>query len=189
VPDGGEDTFDRIRGAQMVPVFGREVAEGQQPLTVVRQAVDGLRTTWPRICRRRRRSRPRRSPDPGIVDLPEIGLHVRLHRLRHLVEDVDELVLPAPLMAGRRDLERLPEAERAVADGNFWRNRKSAGLQPDEQLAPALSAFAHTDLKAGKFLLAFRRRADDDQDAGGIVLHARLEIDPVGPDVDVAARR
>lgn len=41
-PDGGEDTSDRIRGAQMVPVFGREVEEGQQPLTVLRHAVEGL---------------------------------------------------------------------------------------------------------------------------------------------------
>ena len=62
-------------------------------------------------------------------------------------------------------------------------------LQFDEQFAPALRAFPNTDLKANQLFPAFRRRTDDDQHAGGIVLHAGLEIDPIGPDVDVVSRR
>jgi hypothetical protein len=44
-------------------------------------------------------------------------------------------------------------------------------------------------LKADELLLALRRGADHDQHAFGGRLHARLEIDAVSPDVDVAARR
>lgn len=38
VPDGGEDALDRIAGAEVVPVVGREVEEGQQRLAVLHQA-------------------------------------------------------------------------------------------------------------------------------------------------------
>src|SRR5690606_11274636 len=126
-----------------------------------------------------------------VADFPEVILHVGLNRLRHLVEHVEDFVLPAALMTGRwKDLlERFPETERAVADSNPRHDRKATSLQVDEQFAPALRAFAHADLKADKFLLALRRRTDDDQHAGGIVLHARLKINAVGPNIDIVAGR
>ncbi len=42
VPDRREDAFDGVRGAQMVPVLGREVEEGQERLAVLGQAFGGL---------------------------------------------------------------------------------------------------------------------------------------------------
>lgn len=45
----------------------------------------------------------------------------------------------------------------------------------------ALSAMT---VKTDQFLPALRRRANDDQHAGRIVLYARLQIDPVGPDIE-----
>ena len=43
--------------------------------------------------------------------------------------------------------------------------------------------------EAEQLLLALRRGADDDQDALRLVLQTRLQIDAVGPDVDVALGR
>ena len=69
--------------------------------------------------------------------------------------------------AGKDLVERLPEAERAVADGQLGRDRQPARLEVDQQLPPALRALAHADLEADQFLLALRRRADQHQHALG----------------------
>ena len=41
-PHGGEGGLDRVGGAQMDPVLGREVVEGQQRLDIVGDLRDGL---------------------------------------------------------------------------------------------------------------------------------------------------
>ena len=43
-------------------------------------------------------------------------------------------------------------------------------------------------VKPDQFLAAFRRRADQQQDALLFVFEACLEMDAIGPDVDVAPR-
>ena len=60
------------------------------------------------------------------VDLAQILLHVGLHREGDFVQDVGGLVHPTPLMprAGKDLVERLPEAERTVADGDFRGDRE-----------------------------------------------------------------
>ena len=63
---------------------------------------------------------------------------------------------------------------------------EAARLEIDEQLAPALRALPRPDLEADKLLLPFGRGPDQNQHALGGGLHARLEVDAVGPDVDVA---
>ena len=56
---------------------------------------------------------------------------------------------------GREDLlERLPEAERAIADGELGRDRQATGFQPDQKLPPALGTLAGADLEAEQLLLA-----------------------------------
>ena len=112
--------------------------------------------------------------------------------LRQLVEDVGGLVHPAALLACRRPhlAERLPEAERAVGDGEFGRDRQATSLlQIEQQLPPRLRALARAVGEAEQLLLALRRRADDHQDALRVVLKAGLQVDAVGPDVDVALGR
>ena len=54
---------------------------------------------------------------------------------------------------------------------------------------PALGAFADPDLEAEQFLFAFRRGADHHQHAVGHRFHAGLEVDAIGPDIDVAPGR
>ena len=69
------------------------------------------------------------------------------------------------------------------------RPTRPRALQIDEQLLPALRALAHAGLKADQLLLALRRRADQHQHAFGLRLHARLQIDAVGPHIHIAPRR
>src|SRR6188472_2969539 len=73
--------------------------------------------------------------------------------------------------------------------GEFGRHGEPTRLQVDEELPPALGALTRADLEADEFLLALRRGADNHQHAFRDWLHAGLEVDPVGPDVDVAAGR
>jgi hypothetical protein len=49
-----------------------------------------------------------------------------------------------------------------------------------------LRALAHAIDEADELLLAFRRGADDDQQALRLVLEAGLHVDAVDPEVDVA---
>ena len=118
-------------------------------------------------------------------------LGLRLLALRQLVQDVGGLVHPAALPAGLRPhlAERLPEAERAVGDGELGRDRQPAPLQIEQQLPPGLRALAHAVGEADQLLLALWRRADDDQDALRGVLEPGLQMDAVGPEVDVALGR
>ena len=90
---------------------------------------------------------------------------------------------------GKDFVERLPEAERAVADGDFRRDLQPAAFRLDQQFAPALRAFPHADLEADEFFLPLRSRADQHQHALAVVFHASLQEDTVGPHVDVSPRR
>src|SRR4051794_357984 len=77
-------------------------------------------------------------------------------------------------VVGDTFLERLPEAKRAVAGGQFRRDRQATRLQIDQQFPPALHAFPDADLKSQQLLLALRRGSDQDQHAFGLRFHARL---------------
>src|SRR4030081_3339674 len=98
---------------------------------------------------------------------------------------------PAALLAcGRPQLaERLPEAKRAVGDGEFGRDRQTSVPQIEQQFPPILRAFAPAVGEAEQFLFALRRRADDDQDALLGVFKTGLQVNAVGPHVDVALGR
>ena len=97
---------------------------------------------------------------------------------------------PAPLVpcSGKNLVKRLPEAQRAIGDRQFRSDREPTRLQIDQQLAPALGALANADLEADQLLFTFRRGADHHQHALGGGFHAGLEVNAVGPDIDVAPR-
>ena len=98
---------------------------------------------------------------------------------------------PAALLAcGRPQLaERLQEAERPVGDGEFGRDRQTPVPQIEQQLPPILRAFARAVGEAEQLLPALRCRADDDQDTLLGVFKTGLEVNAVGPHVDVALGR
>jgi hypothetical protein len=67
-----------------------------------------------------------------------------------VVQHVGGLVHPTPLVpgAGKDLLDRLPEAERAVADGKVRRDLEPTSPDVDEELTPTLRALARPGLKA-----------------------------------------
>src|SRR4029078_3616127 len=104
---------------------------------------------------------------------------------------VSGLVHPAALLACFRPglTGGLPEPERAIGDGKLRRHVEPAPLQLEQQIAPVLRTLAGAIGEADQFFAALRRRADQHQDALLFVFEARLEMDAIGPDVDVTLRR
>src|SRR6202048_3246436 len=84
---------------------------------------------------------------------------------------------PASLVrrSGKDLVERLPEAERTVTNGDFRSDRQPPSFHIDEKFAPALRAFPYANLEADELLLALRRGPDQHQHAFAVVFHARLQ--------------
>src|ERR1035437_2047196 len=186
-----EYAFDGIRRSQVIPMLGREVEEGQQCFTILRQAVNRLvmfRLVFlgEDIDRYLGQSAARRQ-----VNFAQILLHVRLHRQRDLVQHVRGLMHPAALMrrSGKDLVESLPEAERTVANGDFRGDLQSPSFHIDQQFAPALRAFPNANLETGEFLLALRRSPDQHQHAFAVVFHASLQESAASPSGPRSATR
>src|SRR5471032_2338883 len=98
---------------------------------------------------------------------------------------------PASLVprSGKHLVERLPEAERTVTNGDFRSDLQSPSFHIDEQFAPALRAFPNANLETDQFLLTLRRSPDQHQHAFAVVFHASLQEYTVGPHIQVSARR
>ena len=129
VPHGGEGALDRVRGPQVFPVFGRKIIECEQGLAILCQALGGLIVFQFVGCDEGVERGLGVLARLGHPDLLQCSLGFRLLALRQFVEDVGGLVHPAALLAcGRPQLaERLPEAKRAVGDGQFGRYRRDLG--------------------------------------------------------------
>src|SRR3546814_10178449 len=118
--------------------LGREIEEGQERLAVLYQAFGGLGILDPVFLDEDLDGGFRRRPVRCVAHLAQIVFHSLLDGLRHLVEDVGDLVYPTSLVAGRRKqlVERLPETEGSVPDGDLRRDGPTAGLQVDQQFPP-----------------------------------------------------
>src|SRR5215475_15712161 len=110
----------------MLPMFGREVIEGKQRLTILDQAFDGLVVFDAPGFNEGIERRERIFLGLGHPDFLERPLGLGVLALRQLVQNVGGLVDPAALTAGLRPylLDRLPEAKRAVGDRELGRYRK-----------------------------------------------------------------
>ena len=85
--------------------------------------------------------------------------------------------------------ERLPEAERAVAERQLRTHFKAAPLEIEQNFEPGLLTFAIAVGDGDQFLLSLVRGPDDHQDTLLLFLHAGAEIDAVHPEIDVALGR
>src|SRR4029078_12840252 len=85
--------------------------------------------------------------------------------------------------------ERLPETQRAVGDGEFRRDDQPSVLQIKQQLPPVVRALARAVGGAEQLLFALRRRSDDHQDALLAVFKTGLQVNAVGPHVNIALGR
>ena len=175
----------------MSPMLGREVEEREQHLTILDQALD-RRAVFGMVfldegVDRGFGFRPARRQ----IDVPQVVLHCAQHGFGDLVEHVADFVAPAPLVsrAGEDLVEGLPDPQSAVTDRQFRSDPQAALLHIDQELTPALGALAGAHLEADQFLAALRRRADQHQDTFAVILHPGLQINAIGPEIDVAPRR
>ena len=108
-----------------------------------------------------------------------------------LVQNIRDLVEPAALVADAREdvAHGLPEPRSPVAHRHPGGDGQPAGLDNNDQFAPALRAFANPDMEPEQAFPALRGCPDDDQDALGFRLHPRLPVNSIRPDVEVAVRR
>jgi hypothetical protein len=86
-------------------------------------------------------------------------------------------------------MERCPEPHSTVANGKLGRSLQAPAFQVQEQLAPALGAFAKAVNQAQNILVAPFIRADNHQHTLTIFVHARREVDAVSPEIYIASRR
>ena len=170
----GEGAFDRIGGSQVLPVLGREVVEGEQLHPVLGQAGDGLVVLGTEDFHEEVEGFLGLVLGFGHPDVLQALLDLGLDGLRQLVQHSVDLA------------QGLPEPKGAVASGQFGRNHEAPLLEVEKQFAPGLGTFAITVVDGQYFLAAPIVGADDDQNALAIFVQARLEIDAVSPEIDVA---
>src|ERR1039457_4678382 len=91
--------------------------------------------------------------------------------------------------SGKDLVERLPEAERTITNGDFRSDLQSPSFHIDEKFAPALRAFPNANLEADEFLLALRRSPNQHQHAFVVVFQGSLQESPVGPHIRVSSRQ
>ena len=127
--DRGEHALDRVRGAQVVPVLGREIVEGKQGLGVLGQAGHRAGIFDTVFFLEGLDGGQRGGSGFSAMDIPQIGTHARLHGFRKVVDHVRNLVEPAPLVAcaGKDLLEGLPEAQSTIPDGQLRGNGQAHG--------------------------------------------------------------
>ena len=185
--DGSEGTFDWVGGPDVLPVLRWEVIEGEQHVAVFDQFgcrpfvfhTVGLNEEF----------------EGGIgfglrfslPDVMQMALGFGLDRLRHGIEHIAGSVEPAALFRRRaKDLAQgCPEAECAIAYSEIGRVVEAAPFEIEEQLAPALGAFAVVVRQAEDFFSPLLIRTDQHQNAL-FFFHSWLEIDTIGPDIDDA---
>src|SRR3954462_7904969 len=175
----------------MLPVLGGKIVEGEQCVAVLCEARDRLVVLDPVGLDKGVEGDQRLLFGLGHPDVLKGAFGLGLLALRQFVEDIGGLVHPTALAArlGPDLLKGLPETECAVGHREFRPDRQPAPPEVEQQLPPGLHALAHAIGQAHDLLLAFRRRADDDQKALGVRFKAGLHMDAVDPEVDVAFGR
>src|SRR5258706_15284358 len=116
----GERAFDDVRRAQMLPVLGREVVEGEQRVAILDQTLDRLVVFDAPGLDEGVEGRKRILLGFGHPDFLQRPLGFRLLALRQFVEDVGGFMHPAALAArlGPYLFERLPESKRAISEAS-----------------------------------------------------------------------
>ncbi len=169
----------------MNPVFFRECVEGHHAIPVAQERVDGLRI------------RLAVQADEGVA-LPltlVLGRSIG-HGLEHLgglrlclprqrVEDIGDLVVPAPLLLpGRMKLPKSgPDAEVSVGHRESW-ELQSAAFEIPKELEPTLFALPLAALAGEEDLLPRGESAHIREEGAFAVRDARFHVEAISPPVD-----
>src|SRR5215207_3317770 len=98
MPHRRKHALNGIAGAQMIPVLGRQIVEGQQRCLVFDQAFARLGIAGGILLGKHGDGLLGGRPVGREINLTQVRLHPRLHGFWHLVEHVGRLVNPAALM-------------------------------------------------------------------------------------------
>jgi hypothetical protein len=125
-------------------------------------------------------------PERAYVLQPCLGLF--MHWLGHSTRDVGHLVDPAALFFRRRvDVPQYgPKTQRTVPAGQIRRNRQPSFFQAPKKVSPAIGVLAEPVHDAKNILVAVLISANNHQHTLTIIIHARVEVDTVGPNIDGA---
>ena len=185
MPDRGESGFNRITGADALPMLGRKVEECHEFFSIFLQA---QRRLWVFELVEFDEQIERLFRINFGLSLPDVvyrGLGLWLRQLGQAVKHIHRFVLPATLMARRRVdfIHGSPKTHRAVPNGQVGRIHSSA-FEAEQNLAPALRGLAHPVLDSQEPLLATGCDANNHKGAELIIFASKATVDAVGPDVD-----
>jgi len=188
--NSGEGAFNRIGRADVLPVFGWEVIEGQENVAVFGHFADGLIVFDAIGCDEEVERSLRIHPRLRLPDVVQVAFGLGLNRLGHRVQYIARFVEPAALLfRGVKDLaQRIPEAQGTITDGKIRGMGKTTPLEIKEQLTPALGAFAVAIRHADDFLAAPLICSDEYQNTLFFLSHSWSEVDTIRPDIDEPPR-
>jgi hypothetical protein len=95
---------------------------------------------------------------------------------------------PAALFFRRRvDVPQCgPKTQRTVRAGQIRRNRQPSFFQAPKKVSPAIRVLAEPVHDAKNIIVAVLIRANNNQHTLTIIIQPRVEVDTVGPNIDVA---
>jgi hypothetical protein len=171
-------------------MLGRVVEERQQLVLVVRDPLDDLGVLRAVLLGEGGHRLRRVLLVLGVVDVLDRALGRGLRGLWQGVQAIGCFVNPTPLVTGGGEdlVQRVPEAECAVADGQH-RGAHAAANAVAEQAGPRLGRFAVAVGHRDQFLRAIRPHAHQHQHRGLRLFQADAQVHAVGPDVDVVGAR
>ena len=128
---------------------------------------------------------------PERADVFQMRLGLGLHRFWQSVQHICRLVDPAALHPGLAVnlMQRGPEPHGTIADSQLGCGFQPPAFEVQEQLAPALGAFAKAVDQAQNIFVAPLIRPDNHQHTLAILVHAGAEVDAVGPEIHIAPCR
>src|SRR5215813_9695571 len=158
----GEQAFDDVRGAEMPPVLGREVVEGEQRVAILDQALDRLVVFDAPGLDEGVEGRKRILLCLGHPDFLQRPLGFRLLAVRQFAEDIGGFVHPATLAARLRPylFDRLPDSERTIGDRELGANRQPTPLEIEQAVPAKIAHFrAHVNAVDPEVDVAFAERS------------------------------
>jgi len=121
-----------------------------------------------------------------------IHLHgIRLNALGHLIQDVDRPMDPTALLRDRDELFLLgcPQAQGAIADGQCGSFGETARLEVPKKLSLRFLALSNAIPNRHRLFGPVLQRPHKNQKTGPLRIQPDVEIDSVGPPIDVALLR
>ena len=188
IADCGKDAFNRVCRADVLPMLGLEVVERQQHVAILGQLLDRPLVFDAVGFNEQIEGRIGLLLRLGHPDILQRCLGLFMQGLWHRAGDVGHLVDPAALFFRRR--VHVPQCGQKthgpVPTGQIGRNRQPSFFQAAKKVSPAVRVLAEPVHDAKNILVSVFVRANNHLHTLTIIVQARVEVDTVGPNIDVA---